>query len=251
MVTRVIATVLFGMFVLYAGVCGALFLFQRSLLYFPTAGAEEEETAQLMAVRVAGEHIVASRVLGEGREAVVYFGGNAEDVSRSKGAIAMAFPGQAAFLLHYRGYGWSSGRPTEEALFRDSLALYDQVKEMYPRVAVVGRSLGSGLAVRVASRRQVERLVLVTPYDSMAEVAASTLPLLPARWLLMDRYESWRYAPQVTAPTVIVAAERDEVIPRASTERLRARFGPGLVRYVVVPGAGHNDVSWNDIRGAL
>jgi pimeloyl-ACP methyl ester carboxylesterase len=89
----------------------------------------------------------------------------------------------------------------------------------------------------------VERLVLVTPYDSLGAVAATQYPFVPVNWLLRDKFESIKYAPRVSAPTTIVAAENDEVIPKASTEALRSRFRAGLVSYYVVPGVGHNTIS--------
>jgi hypothetical protein len=89
----------------------------------------------------------------------------------------------------------------------------------------------------------VNRLVLVTPYNSLGDVAAHNYPFLPGRWLLKDKYESWRYAPQVTAPTRIIVAEQDEIVPRASSERLRTHFKNAIVSYVVIPGVGHNSIS--------
>jgi uncharacterized protein len=114
---------------------------------------------------------------------------------------------------------------------------------IHQNITVIGRSLGSGVAIRLASLRPVTRLVLVTPYDSLQDVAAQNYPYVPVRWLLRDKFESWRYAPDVVAPTRIIVAEQDEVIPRASTDRLRTRFKNGIVSYVVVPGVGHNTIS--------
>ena len=91
------------------------------------------------------------------------------------------------------------------------------------------------------------RLVLVTPYDSLQDLAAAQFPFFPVRWLLTDKYESGRYAPLVTAPTTIVAAERDEVIPRSSTDRLHARFALGVAKFIVLPGTGHNTISGNPL----
>ena len=85
--------------------------------------------------------------------------------------------------------------------------------------------------------------MLVTPYDSLLAIAATRFPFLPASLLLLDRYESSRHAPKVTAPTLVIAAEHDEVIPRASTERLLARFAPGIATLKVIPDADHNSVS--------
>jgi hypothetical protein len=73
----------------------------------------------------------------------------------------------------------------------------------------------------------VSRLVLVTPYDSLQALAVQQFPYLPVRWLLLDKFESWRYAPQVSAPTEILVAERDEIIPMANSEQLYSRFAKG------------------------
>jgi len=157
--------------------------------------------------------------------------------------LANTFPAYAIYSLHYPGYGGSPGSPSEQTIFADALALFDRVHSEHQNIVVVGRSLGSGVAVRVASVRPVTRLVLVTPYDSLGDVAAQNYPYLPVRWLLKDKYDSWRYAPQVTAPTRIIVAEQDEIIPRVSSERLRTRFKDGVVSYVVLPGVGHNTIS--------
>jgi uncharacterized protein len=115
----------------------------------------------------------------------------------------------------------------------------------------IGRSLGSGIAVHVASVRPAERLVLVTRYDSLQEIAANQFPFFPVRWLLLDKFESWRYAPHVTAPTLLIAAEHDEVIPRASTNLLYQRFRPGTATLTVVRGVGHNTISESAEYSAL
>ena len=107
----------------------------------------------------------------------------------------------------------------------------------------MGRSLGSGIAVQVASQRPVIRLVLITPYDGLKDIAAHEYPFLPVGLLLKDKFESWRYAAKITAPTLIIAAGDDELVPRSSTERLKNRFKEGVARYVVIPNAGHNTIS--------
>ena len=88
------------------------------------------------------------------------------------------------YLLHYRGYGGSSGSPSEEMISRDAMTLFDQVYATHPHITVVGRSLGSGVAVRLASQRPAARLVLITPYNSLEELAARQFPIFPVKWLL-------------------------------------------------------------------
>ena len=241
-VRRMFLTLLLFVVVLYGGLCGVLFVFQRSLLYFPQPRSNQAGSTLMTLETGTGTVAVSTRPMA-GPDALVYFGGNAEDVSRNMPDFADTFPGSAIYLMHYPGYGGSSGSPTERGIVEDALALFDRVHAAHPDVVVVGRSLGSGVAVHLASLRPVARLVLVTPYDSLGDVAAYHYPYVPVRWLMRDKYESWRYAPQVTAPTRIIAAGDDEVIPRTSTERLRTRFKDGLVSYVVIAGVGHNSIS--------
>jgi len=157
--------------VAYLLACVGLFLLQRSLIFYPQP-RRSGTAASLVKIKVEGAELQLSTRPLAGTDAVLYFGGNAEDVSGSLALMETAFPQQALYLLHYRGYGASSGKPSEEALFADSLALFDQLHKQYPNITVVGRSLGSGVAVHLASLRPVKRLVLVTPYDSIAAIAA-------------------------------------------------------------------------------
>jgi pimeloyl-ACP methyl ester carboxylesterase len=244
MIRSVVAMLAVAAFV-YLGACAALFFFQRSLIYFPQPSSLGSSSQIRLPVDSA-ELRVSVRPLA-GPNALMYFGGNAEDVSASLPSLSTAFPDHAIFLMHYRGYGGSSGAPSEPALHADALKLFDKIHAEHPNVVVVGRSLGSGIAVRLATQRPVSRLVLVTPYDSLQDLAAAQFPIFPVHWLLADKYESGRYAPLVTAPTTLIAAEYDEVIPRWSTDSLHARFAQGVARFVVLPGTGHNTISMNPL----
>jgi len=226
----------------YLAVCAALFFWQRTLIYFPQPRSDANLAPTMSLPTDAGSVLVTTREL-VGADALIYFGGNAEDVAYNLPALAKEFPDHAIYLLHYRGYGGSAGKPSEAAIVSDALMLFDTVQAVHQNIVIVGRSLGSGVAVRVASMRPVRRLVLVTPYDSIQELAARQFSYFPVRWLLQDKFESWRYAPQVTAPTLLLAAEHDEVIPRASTEALLSRFGAGVASLKIVAGAGHNTIS--------
>lgn len=227
---------------LYLVLCVALFVFQRALIYYPqprTVG----NAATLLTLPVADAQVLVSVRPHDGPNALIYFGGNAEDVSRNLPAFTQAFPDYALYLLHYRGYGGSSGSPSEEAIARDAISLFDTVHASHAHVAVVGRSLGSGVAVRLASQRPAERLVLITPYNSLEGLAARQFHWFPVRWLLKDKFQSWQYAARITVPTVLIAAEQDEVIPRSSTERLLSHFSKGVASMRVIRGVGHNSIS--------
>lgn len=239
---KTLGIALFVGVVAYVAGCLALFFFQRSFIYFPPhkAAFSAPKTSTLA---VPGAVVKVSERPFQGGKAVLYLGGNAEDVSVSLPLLENAFPDHAIYLLHYRGYTGSSGNPSEQALVSDALTLFDRIAVEHNEIVVVGRSLGTGVAVHVASLRKVKKLVLVTPYDSLQELAVQQFPYFPVRWLLRDKYESWRYAPQVKAPTLILAAQRDEVIPAWSTELLLSRFANGIASMKVIDGAGHNSIS--------
>jgi pimeloyl-ACP methyl ester carboxylesterase len=226
----------------YLGICVLLYVFQRSLIYFPQPRTYGSPSTTAMLKR-PGVPVSLSVRPRQGPKALIYFGGNAEDVSRSLPEFSAAFPEHSIYLLHYRGFGESSGKPSEAAIHEDALALFDQVHAEHADVTIVGRSLGSGVATRLASERPISRLVLVTPYNSLQGIAAGQFRYFPVRWLLKDKFESWRYAPRITAPTLIVAAENDEMIPRSSTEALFHHFSPGIARMETIRGVGHNSIS--------
>lgn len=194
---------------------------------------------------------------------VIYFGGNAEEVSWMLDAVGDPVrgetPGIAWLLVNYRGYGLSEGSPSEAALVADALALYDfaaaQPVVDPQRIVAFGRSLGSGVAVALAAQRPVRAVVLVSPFDSLASVAKHHYPYLPVDWLLRHPFDSIALAPALRQPLLCFIAERDEVIPPAHSERLFAAWG-GAKRKVALAGAGHNDTDgaagfWPSLRGFL
>lgn len=232
----VLAIVLF-----YVGACAALYFYQRNLIYYPPS--LPGLPAGLTKITIDGAELNLTTRPLPGPKALLYFGGNAEDVSWNLPGMSDAFPDNAVYLVHYRGYGGSAGQPSESAFHADALALFDRIHAEHPEITVVGRSLGSGVAVRLASERPARRLVLVTPYDSLQEIAAAQFPYFPVTWLLRDKFESWRYAPRVTAPTLLLLAEHDRVVPRDSSERLLTRFANGVAGFKILPGTDHNSIS--------
>jgi uncharacterized protein len=239
---RTLLILLFLVTLIYAGLCAALFLFQRSFIYFPQPRSLDDSSS-MTKLPLKGAELNITVQPHNGSNALIYFGGNAEDVSLRLSTFSNTFPNHALYLLHYRGYGGSSGKPSEAALFADAIALFDKVHMRHQSIIVVGRSLGSGVAVYLASQRPVSRLVLVTPYDSIQALAAQKFPYFPVPWLLVDKFESWKYAKFVNAPTLFIAAEHDEVIPKASTESLLAQFRAGVASIKVVPDTSHNTIS--------
>ena len=189
--------------------------------------------------------------------ALVYFGGNGEGLAWLRPELERRFPDHTSYLVAYRGYGASDGRPSQAALTSDALALVDEAARLHPDapVDVIGRSLGSGVAMQVAARRPVERLVLVTPFDSLAATAADLFPRLPVVRLIADRWDSAAVARDVTADLLVLRAGRDDIVRPPRTDALLAVL-PSSTRVVELPDADHNDLSedpayWSAIQEFL
>jgi len=223
----------------YGALCALMFFAQRSLLYFPVSGAPPAG-AERLELRSGDATLRVWVRTAPGASALIYFGGNGEEVGMNFAPFVAALPRHSLYLVNYRGYGSSTGSPSEPALFADALAVFDHVSARHASVAVAGRSLGSGVAVYLARERPVSKLALVTPYDSVENVAAGIYPFLPVRWLIRDRFDSASRIADVRVPTLVVIAERDEVIPRARADALVAKFPAGQARVEVVRGATHN-----------
>jgi pimeloyl-ACP methyl ester carboxylesterase len=225
----------------YAGLCLVFVVFQRSFIYMPTA--ETPAHAAAVTLDVPGARLRVSTRPLDGPKALVYFGGNAEDVAYTLPELAAAFPDRAIYLLHYRGYSGSTGQPAEAALRSDARAVFRRAHDRHQDVMVIGRSLGSSLAIQLAAEQPVSRLVLIAPFESILTIAKRVAPFLPMGLLLRDKYESWRYAPRVACPTLILAASHDELVPMRDTQRLLNAFQPGVATMRVIDGADHNSVS--------
>ncbi len=189
-----------------------------------------------------------------GAPLVLYFGGNAEEVSWMLDEIPRRETGAAWLLVDYRGYGASGGSPSERSLESDAAAWYDHFAATNKRIVAFGRSLGSGVAVQLAAARKLEALVLVAPFDSMVEVGKHHYPFLPVSWLLRHRFDSLSVAPKIETPLLCIAATHDEVIPAEHARRLYdAWAGP---KQWVALAASHNDIDghpdyWPSIRSFL
>jgi pimeloyl-ACP methyl ester carboxylesterase len=228
--------------VAYLLIVALLYLLQRNLLFFPVPARDgiPRETITLHNKDLA----LHGWILNPGQsKALIYFGGNSEDITNNIIQLEALFKNYTIYLINYRGYGQNQGKPTEQGLFSDAIAIYDQVHDQYASISLMGRSLGSGVAVYLASNRDIEQLFLLTPYDSVAEVAQSHYPYFPARYLIRDRFDSIKYAKNISADTLIVTAELDQVIPVKHSEKLRDHLTQIGVRYHLISGAEHNNLT--------
>ncbi|KKO45357.1 PhoP [Arsukibacterium ikkense] len=234
---RALLTLCGYLLAIYCLLCLVLYLLQRQLIYFPVP-AQLPPAEPLILPRPNASLLISQRPL-DSQQALFYFGGNAEDVSVSLPEFAAAFPRHAIYLMHYRGYGGSSGKPSEAALVGDALALFDQLYSKHQAITVIGRSLGSGVAVQLAARRPVAQLVLITPFDSLSAVARQQMPYVPISWLLKDRFESHYFAADIRCPALLLVADQDEIINSRRSEALYRAFNADTARLMRYPGS-HN-----------
>jgi len=248
------------------GLCLVVYLLQDRLIFHPqplsdaarAAVGARYPTVREIFIQNGTQKIHAWHVdAGSSAPLVLYFGGNAEDVSAMAGEVLEHAPGVSWLLVSYRGYGGSGGSPSAAALTSDALAWHDHaVKAWKPRrLLAFGRSLGSGPAVQLAGARALAGVVLVTPFDSLNAVAKRYYGYLPVDLLLKHRFESIDLAPKIEAPLLCLAAERDEVIPPDHARRLFDAWA-GSKQWVLLPGANHNTTDnlpafWQSIRPFL
>jgi pimeloyl-ACP methyl ester carboxylesterase len=259
-----VVEVLVAAAVAVAGLLGLLWLGQERLIFFPQplAGTAHlpPRAEPLEVVAADGVRLRGWRIPGPGPAAptVLYFGGNAEEISWT--LADPRWPAEWAIAgLNYRGYGSSEGRPGEAALVADALAFFDAVSAQAGsdprRIVAFGRSIGTGVAVQLAAQRPVAGVVLVSPYDSLAALGAHHYPWLPVAWVLRHRFDAVTAARTVTVPMLTIVAAADTIVPTARSRTLfEAWRGPR--HWQVIAGADHNDLAihaafWDAIRAFL
>jgi len=226
--------------VIYTAICLLLYASQRNMMYLPTPEVTAVN-ADSFRLESDGEKLKIWR-FGAGPDALVYFGGNAEDVAWNIPAFSAYFPNHTNYLVNYRGYGGSSGSPSEAGLFKDALALFDNLRVQHGKISVIGRSLGGGVAAYVASRRDVHKLVLVTPFDSALNMARKLYPLFPVTLLLKDQYDTAGLAGKISAPVLVIIAGQDGIVPRSRSDALVEAFHADQISLTVLENVGHNSI---------
>ena len=209
----------------YAAFCALLFFLQDRMIFFPRPleGRPSGPGAQPLEIDT-GEALLRGWVVNPDRDGVVavYFGGNAEEVSHLVPLLARL--DATGVLLNYRGFGESEGTPSAAALLKDATFVVEWVRGRFAgrELAIVGRSLGSGIAARAAAEAGVERLVLVSPYRSIAHIASSRFPFVPVRWLLRHNIDVAEVAAKLPAGVLVIHALDDRVVPTAESAALVA-----------------------------
>ena len=237
----------------YGGVAALLFVFQDNLAYYPQIGREIQSTPrdhrldyeQLTLTTADGERLDAWFVPApQARGVVLFLHGNAGNLSHRMDSIVMFHRlGYSVLIFDYRGYGRSSGRPSEAGLHRDTQTAWDYLtrsRGIAPgRIVLFGESIGGALAAWLAAREQPGALVLSSAFTSAPELAADLYPWLPVRWLVRLDYATRAALAQTRSPVLVAHSPDDEIVPFHHGQKL---FEAAAAPKVFLPLAGgHND----------
>ena len=240
-------TVLVG----YGAILTLAYFKQRALQYFPDptrttpAGAGLPQAEEVELATSDGERVIVWHVAPHGeRPVVVYFHGNGGALAwRADRFRRIVADGNGLIALSYRGYGGSTGQPSEAGLLRDAEATYAFATARYPaeRLVLYGESLGTGVAVALAAEHKVGKVILEAPFTSAVDVGAAAYPFLPVRLLMHDRFHSDERIGKVTAPVLVLHGTRDTVVPIAYGERLYALI-TAPKKFVRLTDGHHSDL---------
>ena len=232
------------------GVLAVAMSWENSLLYFPSRELASSPQAhglradELTLATDDGERLSGWWIHGEGKRAVLFFQGNAGNAADrlERARILNDRFGLDVFLVDYRGYGRSTGSPSEEGLSRDARAIYQaaRARGFAPdRIVLFGESLGSAVAIELAAEAPVGAVVLETPFLSLRDMAREHYPWVPAL-LIRSRFDNAARVPSIAAPKLFLVAERDEIVPPEQGRRLYELASAPKALFVI-PGAHHND----------
>ena len=231
----------------YAALCGLVYLRQQTILYRPAKPNRQTPPAQTIIEENHRGPELRGWVDNPGQKlGLVYFGGASEPIELRRESLAKAFPHHTRYMVPYRGFGPNCHlRPDEGNIKEDALRLVRHVKGQHEGMHIIGRSLGTGMALHVAARIPVMAVGLITPYDSILEVAKGNYRWLPVTRLLRDRFESWRDASRVHVPILTCLAEIDKVVPPKRTEAL-LRHLPSEPSCCTITGSNHRTIAQCD-----
>ena len=241
-------------FVVVAGTIALAWVFQRTLIYFPfgdVPGPRDVGLARAEAVTFPTADGLTLRgwfvpSIGSSHTyTVLVFNGNAGNRAyRAPLAASLQQQGLQVLLFDYRGYGGSEGKPTEAGLRADAQAAHRYLVERddveASRLIYFGESLGTALAIALAAEYPPAGVVLRSPFPSLVEVGQTHYPFLPVRFLLQDRYAAMDDITRVTCPVLVLAGDRDRIIPLGLSRRLY-EAATSMKELVIVAGADHND----------
>ena len=236
---------------IYISLCIILFFTQESYIFFPP----EENKSWYQQVKKFEYFISTNEAILHGWNftnsninhdtSIIYFGGNAEDVAYNLQDAHM-YSVKNLFFTNLPGYGKSTGKPSEKNFFASALQAYDEIvkiNQLKPEnIIIMGRSLGSSVATYIASQRKSHGLILITPFDSLENIAAKIYRIFPVKLLLKHKFKTIDYIDDVSSPILIISAQNDEIVPVENLNNLLKAREDG-VNYFQIPHANHNDIA--------
>lgn len=256
-----------SMGIIYFAICTLLYIKQDDLLFHPQPNTQTEVAEILKNYssfdtlsfimkdgnRTCG--FISQDTIKEKLPLVLYFGGNAEEVSHLAD-YQKYFPNSVMVLMNYRSFGLSQGTISEQTMFSDALEVYDKLKNTSEidstRIIVIGRSIGTGVATYLSSQRKTAATVLITPYENMIDVAFEKYPFVPISLLIKHRFESDKYAPTIATPMLALISANDQIIPKHHAYKLKEAW-KGKTEVLEV-NEDHNSIMnneavWENIEG--
>lgn len=238
--------IVFGFIAIYLLAVAYIYVTQDSQVFNPD-DIEKKEPISLEDVKQISFKVekgvildgIYKKSLKKDAPLIVYFGGNADDATR----IVLHVKGLSDFDIvsfNYRGFVKSEGKPSEKVIFSDALKIFDKYGKNR-EVIVIGRSLGTGVATYVASKRDIKELVLITPYDSIASIGQKMYPYFPVALLSKHKFESVKYILNVKVPVSLIEVKGDTTIPKYHFDKLKEKV-PNLALHVVLENTTHRDV---------
>ena len=249
---KVLGIIILILVSLYFLLCIFLYFYQEHLLFFPSSPYLPHYEKLLANKNLRNielqtpDHVTLDgwmQLDPERKMTVLYFGWNADETSYF--VEKYSYQNANIVSFNYRGYGYSSGKPSEKTLFADALLQYDYLRgtlQIKPEhIIVMGRSLGTGVATYLSSQRPVEKVILVTPYDSVESVASESYFFVPVSLLLTNKFDSLQYAKVRNTSLLCIYGGRDTTIPNRHTENLLSHW-KGSIEKVLIPEATHDNI---------
>jgi uncharacterized protein len=238
--------ILFFLLIGYLFIVLFMYLRQESFLFFPPAARHDRQHFE----NVVDYHLEHDSITLRGwlvnpglarEKLLIYYGGNGEDIFLNIDEFRDIKA--ASLFVAYRGYGPSDGRPGEAEIFADSLAVIDDMVHRYAptEIFLIGRSLGSGVACYVAAQKEVQGAILITPYDSVENIARSSFPWLPVSLLLKHRFSSIQYLDKIGCPLLVIYGGHDTVVRPERTANLIDHIA-GEKEIVFIERAAHGTI---------
>lgn len=243
----------------YAMLCGLIYVLQDRMIFLPTSPVDSVYKATQKNEIIFGSqghehHGWKINLNSNSKKTIIYFGGNAEDVVYLN-YEAENYHAKQIIAFNYPGYGKSQGKASEESFYQSALDVYDHVMETYQLQAediiIIGRSIGSSVAAYLGANRNISALILITPFDSVENVAVQHYRFFPVKLLLKHKFLTTDYIVKIKKPILILIAENDEIISKKHSQNLQVISGEQN-HIVELSGVGHNTIqSHNDFYNEM